>query len=257
MIASRMLPITSPAIPRCLGVLERLVEPGLQRVVDRLAVPAHRLRPGCGDEREDELLAGRVQTAGGAVQAAEHEALHLTVDPAALERRLRRARVGELGLCRSGTRRARSRRSGTRPRPRSTIASRFTRASAGGAPGPARAGRTAPRARTTSGTRASSVDFSVRDERVPRTGARWSWSRAPASSNGLPRSGTSPFCAVLQRVPERERDRHLLPDRHVRRRGSPSSRRAARARRRGSSDVSAAARSARARARARRGARRP
>ena len=81
-----------------LGVLDRLVEPRAQRRLDRRAVPAHRLRPGRGHEREHELLAGRVQAAGGAVQAAEREALHLPVQPAALERGLVPARLGELRL---------------------------------------------------------------------------------------------------------------------------------------------------------------
>jgi hypothetical protein len=51
----------------------------------------------------------------------------------------------------------------------------------------------------------------------------------PRSSNGLPRSAPRPSARSAAR-PERERDRHLLPDRDVLRRGSPSSRRAAHAR---------------------------
>src|SRR5262249_20086729 len=73
----------------------RPVEAGPKRTVDRGAVPAHRLHVGRGHEREHELLAARVQLARRAVQPREREALDGPVEPAARERRLRRARIGE------------------------------------------------------------------------------------------------------------------------------------------------------------------
>src|SRR5262249_58905227 len=76
-------------------ILEGAIEAVAERVLDRPGVPANALRSGCRDERQDELLAGRVQLARGPVQAAEREALDLAVETAPREGRLRRARVGE------------------------------------------------------------------------------------------------------------------------------------------------------------------
>src|SRR5581483_2941439 len=65
-----------------LGVPSRAPEAEAQGVLDRLPVRAHALRPGRRDERQDELLAARVQLARGPVEPAEREALHLAVETA-------------------------------------------------------------------------------------------------------------------------------------------------------------------------------
>src|SRR5262245_32187586 len=70
--------------PACLEILERAVGAVAQRVLDRLLVPADSLRSRSWDERQDELLARRVEPACGAVQRAEPEALHFAVEAAAL-----------------------------------------------------------------------------------------------------------------------------------------------------------------------------
>ncbi len=85
-----------------LEIVECLVEARAECVLDRLTVPADRPRARGRDERQDELLAGRVQLARGAVEAAEREALHLAVDSPTVERRLRRARVGKPSLAEPG-----------------------------------------------------------------------------------------------------------------------------------------------------------
>ena len=185
-------------------------------------VPAHVADARRRDEREHELLARRVQVAGGAVQAREREPLHGAVDAAARERGLRRAGIGEARLADRAARRARA-------RPRS--ASRRRRPSAARATAPLRVFMRRRSFRAAgSGTSASSASSaeSRNDERklrvtapssAPTSASRTRRSRsscaAPRRSNGSARSGTSPLGVRCERVPQVERDRHLLPDRRV------------------------------------------
>ena len=87
-----------PATPRCSVSLNAWSKPALSAASIVLRSQRTRFVPAAGTNERTSSSRRGVQPAGGAVQAAEREPLHLAVDAAALERGLRRARVGELRL---------------------------------------------------------------------------------------------------------------------------------------------------------------
>ena len=190
-----------PATPRCSVSWNAWSKPALSAFVDRLPVPAHPLRPGGGHEREHELLARGVQLAGGAVQPAEREPLHLAVDRRPpVERGLRRARVGELRLAEvdrperelDDQQRDRQRRATTSDDASRAVLRRSRSA------GIEREQREQRRERERRAEAARQRRLERVDERVARVRGRRRSCCAPRRRTACARSGTSPFCARLR-----------------------------------------------------------
>src|SRR6185437_14330846 len=135
-------------------------------------------------DREHELLAGRVQPAGSAVEAVEDDPLDGRVDPArATGARL--ARVGDLG------RRLVERTEPELERDERDIHRSFRRKTAART----RARPARPAQTKNAGLEARVIVASIALARSSRTAASAESWRAPFLSNGLARFGVSPACA--------------------------------------------------------------